>query len=157
MSQIKIIGVGSPFGDDQVSWKIVDILKQKKNLQQYIPASLSIEKYDRPGVRLLELMKDSDKVFLIDAVITGNSVGTLYRLENEEIEELKCILSTHGIGVAQVLQLGKAINQLPHHLIFYGIEINSSVFSSETSLLIETAIHHLVERIEAEIINILKI
>jgi hydrogenase maturation protease len=135
----------------------VDILKQKKHLQQYIPALLSVEKYDRPGLRLLELMKDSNKVFLIDAVVTGNSVGTLYRLENEEIEELKCILSTHGIGVAQVLQLGKAINQIPHHLIFYGIEINNSTFSSDTSPLIEATIQRLVEHIEAEIINIFKI
>lgn len=157
MNRIKILGIGSPFGDDQIGWRIVELLKKRKQIQHYISDYLSLECHDRPGIRLLELMENANIVYLIDAVIAGNKIGTIYRYENEEIEELKSILSTHGIGIAQTLQLGKALDQLPSRLILYGIEINSVDINYNISLMIEPAIHELVERIEHEILCILKI
>lgn len=157
MSKIKVLGIGSPFGNDQIGWEIIELLKQRKHIQQYIPKFLSIESHDRPGVRLLEIMKEANTIFLIDAVVSDNAIGTIYRFENEEIKELKCLLSTHGIGVAQTLELGRALNQLPNHIIFYGIEINSTELSCRISLLIESAIHQVVECIESEIIDTLKV
>lgn len=157
MSEIKILGIGSPFGDDQIGWQIIKILKQRNSIQRYIPQFLAIESYDRPGVRLLELMRGAKTIFLIDAIVTGNATGTFYRFQNEEIEECKCLLSTHDIGVAQTLQLGRVLNQLPNNIIFYGIEIDKISSGCGISLLIESAIHQVVECIESEIIEILKI
>lgn len=156
MKKIKILGIGSPFGDDQSGWKMIELLKQRKALQDYIPDYLVLETHDRPGIRLLELMENTNTIFLIDAVVTGSKIGKLYRFENEEIEELKCIISSHDIGVAQALQLGRALNQLPEQLIFYGIEINHDNTGMGISFLIESCIHQLVECIETEVLHILR-
>jgi hydrogenase maturation protease len=155
MSTIKVLGIGSPFGDDQVGWKAIEILRQRDTFQRYIPRFLHMESYDRPGVRLLELMQGAKIIFLIDAVVTGNAIGTLYRFQNKEIEELKCLLSTHDIGVAQTLQLGRVLDQLPDNIIFYGIEINSENSGKNISSLIEPTLNQLIEYVENEVIEIL--
>lgn len=121
---IKVLGIGSPFGDDAVGFEIVKILKQQKNLQKLAPERLSIDYYDRPGVRLIELIANAKTVILIDAVVTGNSIGSFFRLQNYEIEEAKYLLSTHEVGVGEALKLAKVLDELPEDVVFYGIEIN---------------------------------
>lgn len=148
---IKVLGIGSPFGDDQVGWKVVALLKKVTHLKKFIPDYLQIDHYDRPGIRLLELMKNSDIVYLIDAVKSGNPIGTCHRFKNEEIEEAKCLISTHDIGIAQVLQLGKVLNSLPNTIILYGIEIDSR----SDLLLIESAVHQTVKFIELDLMEVL--
>lgn len=83
MRRIKVIGIGSPFGDDQLGFKVIEKLKQDNSLNHYIPTYLILESHDRPGIRLLELMADCEIAFLIDAVFSGQSVGTLYRLKHD--------------------------------------------------------------------------
>jgi hydrogenase maturation protease len=148
MSKIKVIGIGSPFGDDSIGWEAATKLKEREIIQSYLPEILSIETHDRPGVRLLEIMGGADTVLLIDAIVSGNPVGTLYRFVNNDIYELNSLVSTHAIGVVETLQLGRALHQLPDNIILYGIEIDvmNSVVASE--------LHRLVECIEREILQI---
>lgn len=155
MMDIKVIGIGSPFGDDQVGWEIVKQLAQCRRIQCYMPRCLSLSYHDRPGVRLLDLMKNVNKLFLVDAVVTGKTIGSYYRLQNEEIEAFKNLVSTHELGVAQTLQLARALNQLPKEIIFYGIEINPANLTFSISSSIECVIYSLVERMKNEIISCL--
>lgn len=155
VSLIKVLGIGSPFGDDQLGWRAIELIKQRNIIRTHMSGLLYIESYDRPGVHLLELMARAKTIFLIDAIVIGNTIGTLYRFQNKEIEDLKCLLSTHNMGVAEVLRLGKELNILPDDIIFYGIEINSVNFGQSISLPVESAINQLVECIENEIIELL--
>lgn len=155
MKKIKVLGIGSPFGEDDIGWKVVEQLKKKETIQSKM-SQLVIENCDRPGIRLLEYMQSFDTVFLIDAVVTGHSIGTVFRMQNETIEELKLILSSHEIGIAQALQLGRALNQLPKDVIFYGIEI-TALQTAERSPLIVSAMERLVRAIEKELISLLDV
>lgn len=143
MKLIKIFGIGSPFGDDQAGWHTVNILRQKKALAQYIPHFVHFEQLDRPGIGLLQRMRDAKAVILIDAVKSGANLGTLHQFENLAIKNIECTLSSHGIGVIQTLQLGVVLNELPELTILYGIEIGETGCGTSISLPVKTAANKL--------------
>ena len=147
---IKIIGIGSPFGEDNISWQVIDLLKKSPHLKNQ-SQPLSIEQYDRPGLRLLDLMANAQMVILIDAVVTGQPVGTLHRLQKKEIQEFKCIFSTHDLGIAQTLKIGEALNMLPQEILLYGIEIDPDNRNTDLTEVLHLAIQETAKRILQEI------
>lgn len=151
---IKVIGIGSPFGDDQAGWKVVESLKEDNFIQshyQHVDANY----FDRPGIRLLNLMYNANTVFLIDAVKSGNTIGTVFRFQDNEIQAVNSMLSTHHMGVVDVLKLGSMINELPDSIILYGIEIDTIELNSVISEVVEKAIKQVVLYLKDEIINLL--
>jgi len=137
MKRIKILGIGSPFGGDVVGWNAAQALERYLNQYPEIMTQVQIECHDRPGYRLIELMNDADVVFLLDAVQSNNKAGTLHRLMDHEIYDLKNLLSTHDLGLAQTLQLAEALNAMPEKVILYGIEMDIQAESEMTSLAID--------------------
>ncbi|WP_051131846.1 hypothetical protein [Legionella tunisiensis] len=63
MSELLILGIGSPFGDDRLGWEVVHLLQQKKALHIYSARQLQIMSCDRPGLNLLNLMQNARTVF----------------------------------------------------------------------------------------------
>lgn len=152
MIEVKIIGIGSPYGDDQLGWNVIEMISQSNELQFYKPEHLLIEYHDRPGIRLLEYMKDAKMVILVDAIVTKNkSPGTCYRFQNEELYGCDFPLSSHEIGVEETLQLGKVLNCLPKDIILYGIEIDSCHSISEISPVVQSSIVELAHLIVDEV------
>jgi hydrogenase maturation protease len=153
MNLIKVLGIGSPFGDDQIGWKVADALKQQISIEASIAPFVLIESHDRPGVRLIELMSGVSTVFIIDAIKSNSEIGTVHRFKNNDIFELENRLSTHHMGVSEALQLGSALNSLPDNIILYGVEIDSTVPRAALSQRVERAIEQLVVQLKNEIIR----
>lgn len=151
MNLIKVIGVGSPFGDDQAGWKVIDRLKQQIVLPSHLSQSVKIESYDRPGVRLIEYIKDTDTLFLIDAIKSNQDIGSIHRFSKKDILESKDPFSTHHLGVLEALQLGLALNDLPNNVYFYGIEIDMVLIDSTLSQLVHIAVETLALQLKHEI------
>ena len=78
MSPIRIIGVGSPFGQDRYGWQAVDALRDSDPLQHYPDGLVSLHRCDRPGMDLLNVMRGADGVIIIDAVQSTAVPGTLH-------------------------------------------------------------------------------
>ena len=125
VKKIGIFGIGSPFGDDQLGWELIDTLQHCREIQRFLPKYLHIKICDRPGTRLLNDWTDCGTVFLIDALITDHLPGTVIRLEDAAIEHKYQSLSTHGFGLSHTLALGKALGNFPSKIILYGINIGS--------------------------------
>lgn len=155
MTSLRVLGVGSPFGDDQLGWEVVKLLHQRPTLQAFLPNQLQLMYCDRPGIHLLELMRDAQTVFLIDAVKTGAEIGTLHCFKNDEISASTTSLSTHGLGVAEAMKIGKTLHLLPPTVILYGVEINDVQLQFKRSEPIEHAIETLGLRLECDILSIL--
>lgn len=153
MSLIKVLGIGSPFGDDQLGWNVAESLKQYFSTKSEFSKSLVIESHDRPGVRLIEFMEGAKTVFIIDALKSGSAIGTIHRLENTHIFTLETNLSTHNIGLVQALQLAQALNAMPANLVLYGVEISALELESRLSPAIEKAIGMVVLQIISELVN----
>jgi len=151
MKQIKVLGLGSPFGDDQAGWKVIDSLKQQIVIPPHLAQYVMIESHDRPGIRLIELIDKADRVFLIDAIKSNKGIGTIHQFEKNDIFELREQFSTHSIGVLQALQLASALNTLPNSLRFYGIEIETVTLGSTLSPGVEIAVEELARQLKSEI------
>ena len=155
MIDLHVLGIGSPFGDDQLGWEVIKLLQQKATLWPFIPRQLHIACCDRPGMHLLELMRAAQTVFLIDAVKTGATVGTLHRFQNEEIENVNNSLSSHALGIAEAMKIGTILNILPQKIILYGVEINEVQLQFALSKPIIKAIKALSLQIESDILSAL--
>lgn len=152
---LRVLGIGSPFGDDRLGWEVIHRLQQQLLLQCYIPQHLQFINCDRPGMRLIELMQGANPIILIDAVKSGAAIGTLHRFQNQEIESLNMGFSTHDIGVGEALKIGRALNALPELIIFYGIEIAEIDLQADLSTHLREAIEILVEKVQGEILTLL--
>jgi len=122
---IQLIGIGSPADHDQLGWQLLENLQHSSQLQRelnegYLLATVS----DRPGLRLLNSMQGAELVFLFDAVMNSESSELVVRCEDIAIYSQPGLLSTHGFGIAETIQLGQALNKLPNKIIFYGIKID---------------------------------
>lgn len=116
---VLVIGIGNAYrGDDAAGLHIAQCLKK----QAYDRVSVTEERGD--GAILMECWKNADTVILIDAVSSGTKPGTIHRLDahNQPIPTKFFHYSTHAFGVAEAIELARALNRLPDRLIVYGIE-----------------------------------
>lgn len=146
MSDIRILGIGSPFGDDQLGWHTIDALKTLTDKIDII-----LEKLDRPGTQLLEYMQGAEYVYLIDAIQSAQPPGTLHRIENQNIEKTQTPISSHNIGLAETITLGRTLHCLPPHLVLYGIELESIQTLTSLSKPVQAAIPRLAQQLASEL------
>ncbi len=116
-----ILGIGSPFADDQFGWFVADKLAEivrDKNIQ-----NITVESADRPGLNLLTFLDSGyDKIILIDAVYAKVTPGTEFYFKAKDILSFGGFLSSHSVGVAPSLALADAIGMDISNVEFYGVE-----------------------------------
>lgn len=115
----RVIGVGSPFGDDTAGWRVIEHLQGRG-----LPG-VELVRLDRPGAGLIPWLDGADHVVVIDALRSGTEAGTVSLLEPEALAGLPASPSSHGLGVAHALQLASAIGALPPRLDIYAIELGT--------------------------------
>ncbi|MEW8264716.1 MAG: hydrogenase maturation protease [Candidatus Thiodiazotropha sp.] len=113
---IRILGVGSPFGADQLAWQAIDHL-----------AGLELEdcellKLDRPGSGIVSYFHGVDQVVIIDAVRACERPGGVRALDLESLAQQTCLTSSHGFGVVEAIALAGQLDELPSRLSVVGIE-----------------------------------
>ena len=114
-----IIGLGSPFGDDRVGWRVAETLAAKLPTDQ-----ARVIRLDRPGPALLDELAGRARVILIDAAATGEPPGTLSCMADAASAPAMDRVSSHGLGLIQTLQLGRALDLLPPQLDLFLISID---------------------------------
>jgi len=118
MQPLRIIGIGSAYGDDQLGWRIVE------KLHDEFPADIPIDLLQcaSPASELLGLLNPVQTIILVDAVHSGTMpIGYLHCWQ--ELAELpEQGLSSHGVNLATILQLAEILGQLNHWKL-YGVEI----------------------------------
>lgn len=120
---VRILGIGSPSGDDQAGWLTVDALFAAGLRSE---DGLVIEKLDRPGTSLIPLLDNAAWVILVDAMQGSGPAGRIRHFDLADWPQHTKGLSTHGIGVLDALSLASALGSLPPRLDLYGIEIGSA-------------------------------
>ncbi|WP_454781843.1 hydrogenase maturation protease [Legionella sp. WA2022007384] len=153
MNRIKVLGIGSPFGDDQAGWNVAMELKRQLANHTHSAPYVLIECHDRPGVRLIELISGFDTIFIIDAVKSGSEIGTVHRFQKDALLDSEPRFSTHGISILQTLQLASVLNELPDNLLFYGIEINAITLDERLSPPVVQAIAEVTHQLLEELVT----
>ena len=114
-----VIGLGNPFrGDDAVGHTVA------QRLRELAPPGVDVREESGEGVALIETWKDATDVILIDAAQSGAAPGTIHRLDASRgpVPTRFFPSSTHAFGVAEAVELARALNQLPPRVVLYGIE-----------------------------------
>jgi hydrogenase maturation protease len=126
LSCVRIIGVGSPIGNDSIGWAAIDGLEQLDLQRQYPNHQITLEKLDRPGPALLEQMRGADHVIIIDALMSDGETEEIVFLRLDEIARQQKVLSGHGLGVAETIALGDVLGDLPERLLLLGITVKQA-------------------------------
>ncbi len=117
---IRIIAIGSPFGDDNISFRVMDEIKP--NLLHKYP-SIDICYLDRPGMQLINEIQGTTCAVLIDAVLTDTAPGQVLQLEESQLDSKNNTLSSHDLSVAEAIKLARQLDVLPEQLAIVGIGI----------------------------------
>jgi hydrogenase maturation protease len=117
LSDTLVIGLGNSFrGDDGAGPAVARALLDE------VPAR--VRAYEGEPVGLIEEWTGADAVFVVDAVSSGAVPGTIHRLDPlaEPIPTALSQGSTHAFGLAETIELARALDRLPRRLTVYGIE-----------------------------------
>jgi hydrogenase maturation protease len=114
-----VIGVGNEWRRDDAAGLIV-----ARRLRERCPRAVRVIEHEGEPLDLIEHWSGAAAAILIDAVRTGAEPGTIHRLD-ALAERLPAELfrgSTHTLGIAEAVELGRALGRLPGRLLVVGIE-----------------------------------
>ena len=143
-----IIGIGNEFRkDDAIGLHIA------RRLKELLYENVEVIETSGEGAELLELWKSYDKVFAIDAVCSGNKPGKVYRfnVHSEKLPTKFFNYSSHAFSLAEAIEVGRKLNQLPRQFIIYGIEGKNFEQGIGFSKEVEDAIEIVIQKIWEEI------
>lgn len=151
MSRISILGIGSPFGDDQIGWRVIDAINESGMLDRFPPGLMQTCCCDRPVTNILQKMMDSEVVILIDAMKTGLPVGTIRQLDPAGLQLYPHRISSHQMGMAECLALGRTLGMMPVQMLCYGVEIDSIGPQKDMADALHAAVTKLTAEVEARL------
>jgi hydrogenase maturation protease len=103
-----VIGVGNPWRRDDGAGPAV-------------ARALGGTSTDDPS-RLLDLWAGAERVVVVDAAASGAPAGTVHRFDGQRPLPAGVGSSTHAFGVADAIELARALDRLPPRLTVYAIE-----------------------------------
>jgi hydrogenase maturation protease len=148
ITQTLVIGVGNTYrGDDAAGLMVARQLKARGNI------GLVFCEQTGEGVALMQAWQGMDQVIVIDAVASDAAPGTIYRFEAnaQPIPSRFYSCSTHAFGVAEAIELARALHELPAHLVAYGIEGENFGAGIGLTGPVLQAVNHVVESILSEV------
>jgi hydrogenase maturation protease len=135
-----VIGCGNPGRSDDGAGILVAL-----RLRQL---GLDARAYTGESLGLIDLWEPADEVILVDAVVTGAPAGTIHVLEGLRSSlPTEASASTHGLGIAEAIELARCLNRLPSHLQIYGIEGHCFALGTSVSIETQRAVEEVVRRI----------
>lgn len=148
--RVLIIGVGNAYrSDDAVGLVVARRLREDGDAKL---DDVTIQEQSGEGTALLEAWKEAGAVILIDAVQSGAPPGTVHRFDasRQALSAVFSCASTHSFGLAEAIEMARALQQLPAHCVVYGIEGQNFAAGIELSPAVEQAVDGVVERIRSE-------
>jgi hydrogenase maturation protease len=144
---IRIVGLGSPHGDDALGWEVVRILREQLGNRPGIESHLA-----GGSQRLLELLDGRGTLVLIDAAQSGAPPGTIHCFEWPDPRfEVMRTCSTHDLKVDEALWLAQTLAIAPGHVIIFALEIESTEHERQLGQGVRKGLQELVELIGAEL------
>ena len=116
---IRVIGLGSPFCDDQAGWWVV------KQLSGRVPSHVDLVVLDRPGAALINWMTGVDHLHLVDAVLDDSlAPGQVLTLDAAQLDREQRRLTSHQLDLTETLRLAEALHCRPARVDIHGIAIH---------------------------------
>jgi hydrogenase maturation protease len=146
----RIIGLGNEYRcDDGVGFVVVRRLQAQLTLYQQGIEMLCCD----DETRLLDLWKDVAHVIMIDAASFGAVAGTIMRFDllTQPLPASFESISTHTVGLREVLGIAHILYSLPDSLVLYAIEGKEYAAGITLSPEVTRAVDEVVQRVQAEL------
>lgn len=143
-----VIGVGNLYRrDDGAGLVIADRLKARQS------PDIIVREENGEGASLMEMWQRATAVIIVDAVQSGGRAGTIHRFDaiRQRIPGHFFHYSTHAFGVAEAVELARALKHLPSRLVIYGIEGRDFRSGKGLSAPVKTAVKNAVSQILSEL------
>ncbi len=141
----RVIGIGNgDRGDDGAGPACLAALHAR------LTSDIELLRCDGEPAALLALLEDSREVYLIDACAGGLPAGRIRRwnVARRPLPARAGIASTHGLGLAEALELARALGVLPRRCVLYAIEGGSYEAGKPLSAPVRAAVRSVARRIE---------
>lgn len=140
-----VIAVGSPHGDDQVAWRLIERLQARQGINARLVTMSD-------PLQLHDYVDDCGQLIVVDGCSGSGPPGTVTRLEWPDVRIAeRHSHSTHGVGIAESLQLATMLGRLPPKVVVFGVEIAQCLPGSSTSVAVESALSQLEAEVLIEI------
>ncbi|SEG49502.1 hydrogenase maturation protease [Marinobacterium lutimaris] len=143
--KLKIIGIGSPNGDDRLGWTVIERLSERLGERK----DVELIALDRPGVGLIDYLAGETECWLVDAVKSERKAPGCYLQPglDQLLQAGSATTGSHGVGLAEALNLAGTLGLLPQRLELHGITIGTTnIVGQDLSLAVNTGVNRLVER-----------
>jgi hydrogenase maturation protease len=115
---ILILGVGNEYRSDDAAGLLVARRLRKRRLP-----GVEVREHDGEAASLMDAWHGAGAVILVDAVVADAEPGQIVRLD-AHAEPIPCALfrrSTHAFGVAEAVELSRALGELPPRFLIYRV------------------------------------
>lgn len=149
---VTIVGIGNEFrGDDAVGLMVLRQLEMKPQAGARTIELTGDQTY------LLELMRSTDAMIIVDAVQSSAPAGTIFRLDAscEPVPKGFLSFSTHAIDSAAAVEMARTLGALPQKILIYGIVGKEFSYTNLITPEVEEAIDVIRERIIDDVDSLL--
>jgi hydrogenase maturation protease len=145
---ILLVGIGNSHRGDDAAGLIAARQIAKMGLPGIQTVTLSGE-----ATSLYGMWHGARSVVLIDAISSGQPPGTLHRVDahRQVLAGQGLRSSSHALGIADAIALGRALRTLPPELIIHGVEGADYTRGTPLSDAVAAAMPELVTRIVKEV------
>lgn len=158
LPEYSLIGVGSPHGDDQAGWWVMDAIARRLKATSLVAGSRPdtfftsnqsprIHRATNP-LQILDYLDGARWLGICDACHSGGVPGTWqsWQWPNPNIMASR-FSGTHDLGLVATLELGQRLGRLPDTIWIWGIELQATVRNAAPSPAIIAAIPEVAENI----------
>ena len=143
-----VIGVGNLFRNDDAAG-----LHVARQLHGRLPSNIKILECLGEPTELMEAWEQVERVLVIDALASGQPGGIVQRIDVSQhaLPASFKQTSTHALGLAEAIELARALKTLPEKIIVFGIEGENFEAGQVLSPAVQEAINRCCEQIETEV------
>ncbi len=116
---VRVFGIGNDWRRDDAAGLVTARIVRDMRLP-----GVEVNETADGGTTVLNAWGPSDRVFLVDAAVSGAPAGSIHRIDARAgaipSDVFPC--STHALGAAEVAEFARALGTLPELLVVYGVE-----------------------------------
>ncbi len=149
-TRLIVVGIGNADrGDDAAGLAVI------QRLRSTLPEDVALAEECGEAATLLARLAGVGAAYLVDACASGAPAGSVLRFDAAAgpLPHHTFSLSTHGLGLAEAIELARALHELPESCVVYAIEGASFKAGDPLTPAVVAAVAHTAGRIEAELLD----
>jgi hydrogenase maturation protease len=131
-------------GDDAAGLLVGDRLRK---------AGIEVQECEDEPTRLLDTWAALDLLVVVDATRSGSPPGTVRRVDTSvrPLTDDVGLTSSHAFGVAETIELARALGCLPARVVVYGIEGERFAAGTDVTSSVRSAIDEVADAVREEL------